>query len=250
MCNQLTNKKTKGKKKEAWEQICPLCSLPNASLLHLSGLRPQHFEKWPKHLPIVAHAEKQTVAAILMVAQLYQRPVHICHVAKKEEILIIRAAKQKGIQVTCEVAPHHLFLCEEHVSEIGGGRAQVRPMLGSREDMEALWENLDIIDCFATDHGEQAQQAQRAPPAGFRPFVRVSLMVCGGLLSAALCGGEERRAASSWLPRPGDHAAAAAHRRQRRTPHPGRHHQASPRQPQEDLQPAGPGEHLRGGEQT
>ncbi|XP_041420097.1 CAD protein-like [Xenopus laevis] len=65
----------------------------------------EHFEKWPAHLPIVAHAEKQTVAAILMVAQLYHRPVHICHVAKKEEILIIKAAKQKGIQVTCEVAP-------------------------------------------------------------------------------------------------------------------------------------------------
>lgn len=129
----------------------------------------------------MAHAEKQTVAAILMVAQLYQRPVHICHVAKKEEvrneihcqireknifvlhllrflsqILIIRAAKQKGIQVTCEVAPHHLFLCEENLSDIGGGgRAQVRPTLGTREDMEALWENLDIIDCFATDHGQR-----------------------------------------------------------------------------------------------
>ena len=47
---------------------------------------PQHFEKWPKHLPIVAHAEKQTVAAILLVAQLYQRPVLICHVARKEEV--------------------------------------------------------------------------------------------------------------------------------------------------------------------
>lgn len=46
----------------------------------------QHFEKWPKHLPIVAHAERQTVAAILMVAQLYQRSVHICHIAKKEEV--------------------------------------------------------------------------------------------------------------------------------------------------------------------
>ncbi|MEQ2166675.1 hypothetical protein GOODEAATRI_030726 [Goodea atripinnis] len=80
-------------------------------------------------MPIVAHAEKQTVAAILMVAQLYQRPV------------------------TCEVAPHHLFLCEENVAEIGAGRAQVRPMLGTREDMEALWDNLDVIDCFATDHG-------------------------------------------------------------------------------------------------
>lgn len=70
------------------------------------------------------------------------------------QILIIRAAKQKGIQVTCEVAPHHLFLCEENVPQIGDGRAQVRPMLGTNEDMEALWENLDIIDCFATDHGQ------------------------------------------------------------------------------------------------
>ncbi|KAJ3606414.1 hypothetical protein NHX12_025935, partial [Muraenolepis orangiensis] len=99
--------------------------------------------------------EKQTVAAILMVAQLYQRSVHICHLAKKEEILIVRAAKQKGLQVTCEVAPHHLFLCEDNVADIGGeGWAQVRPTLGSRMDMEALWENMDIIDCFATDHGQ------------------------------------------------------------------------------------------------
>lgn len=69
------------------------------------------------------------------------------------QILIIRAAKQKGIQVTCEVAPHHLFLCDEHMVQLGDGPAQVRPMLGTREDMEALWENLDIVDCFATDHG-------------------------------------------------------------------------------------------------
>lgn len=47
---------------------------------------PQHFEQWPRHLPVVAHAERQTVAAVLMVAQLYQRPVHICHVARREEV--------------------------------------------------------------------------------------------------------------------------------------------------------------------
>lgn len=129
----------------------------------------EHFEKWPKQMPIVAHAERQTVAAILMVAQLYQRPVHICHVAKKEEILIIRAAKQKGIQVTCEVAPHHLFLCEENISEIGSGRAQVRPTLGSKEDLEALWDNMDIIDCFATDHAPHSVEEKNSatPPPGF-----------------------------------------------------------------------------------
>uniref|UniRef100_A0A3Q3MUS2 Multifunctional protein CAD n=1 Tax=Mastacembelus armatus TaxID=205130 RepID=A0A3Q3MUS2_9TELE len=129
----------------------------------------EHFENWPKQMPIVAHAEKQTVAAILMVAQLYQRPVHICHVAKKEEILVIRAAKQKGIQVTCEVAPHHLFLCDDHVAGIGDGRAQVRPMLGTREDMDALWENLDVIDCFATDHAPHSVEEKNSecPPPGY-----------------------------------------------------------------------------------
>nr|XP_033793389.1 CAD protein isoform X1 [Geotrypetes seraphini] len=127
----------------------------------------EHFEKWPKHLPIVAHAEKQTVAAILMVAQLYQRPVHICHVARKEEILIIKAAKQKGIQVTCEVAPHHLFLCLDDLERIGETRGQVRPMLGTREDMNALWENLETIDCFATDHAPHSveeKNGKNAPP--------------------------------------------------------------------------------------
>ncbi|KAK2889896.1 CAD protein [Channa argus] len=129
----------------------------------------EHFEKWPKNMPIIAHAEKQTVAAILMVAQLYQRSVHICHVAKKEEILIIRAAKKNGIKVTCEVAPHHLFLCEDNVADIGNGRAQVRPMLGTREDMEALWENMEIIDCFATDHAPHSVEEKNSelPPPGY-----------------------------------------------------------------------------------
>ncbi|XP_053565421.1 CAD protein isoform X2 [Bombina bombina] len=129
----------------------------------------EHFEKWPAHLPIVAHAEKQTVAAILMVAQLYQRPVHICHVAKKEEILIIKAAKQKGIQVTCEVAPHHLFLCLDDLERLGNSKAQVRPMLGTREDLEALWNNMEIIDCFATDHAPHTVEEKEGsqPPPGY-----------------------------------------------------------------------------------
>ncbi|XP_009459378.1 PREDICTED: CAD protein, partial [Nipponia nippon] len=128
----------------------------------------EHFEQWPRHLPIVAHAERQTVAAVLMVAQLYQRPVHICHVARREEILLIKAAKQKGIPVTCEVAPHHLFLCRDDLGRLGEGRAAVRPMLGTRQDVEALWENMDTIDCFATDHAPHTLEENRgrSPPPG------------------------------------------------------------------------------------
>lgn len=126
------------------------------------------------------------MAAVLMVAQLHQRPVHICHVARREEvsggpgvpseqpsvrgrmvrgaaelpspcppqILLIKAAKQKGVPVTCEVAPHHLFLCRDDLGRLGAGCGSVRPALGTQQDVEALWENMDTIDCFATDHGE------------------------------------------------------------------------------------------------
>lgn len=67
---------------------------------------------------------------------------------------MIRAAKERGIQVTCEVSPHHLFLTEDDVDRIGIKRVGVKPPLVTAEDQKALWDNMDIIDCFATDHGE------------------------------------------------------------------------------------------------
>lgn len=66
---------------------------------------------------------------------------------------MIKAAKKKGIQVTCEVAPHHLFLSTEDIPRIGELRARVKPQICTLEDQKTLWDNLDIIDCFATDHG-------------------------------------------------------------------------------------------------
>lgn len=67
---------------------------------------------------------------------------------------MIRAAKERGLPVTCEVAPHHLFLTEDDLENIGQGHGKVKPPLVTKEDQNALWENMDIIDIFATDHGE------------------------------------------------------------------------------------------------
>ena len=68
-----------------------------------------HFEKYPKRFPIVTHSESRSMAAAILFAAIYDRPVHIAHISLKEEILLIKAAKEKGIKVTCEVCPHHLF---------------------------------------------------------------------------------------------------------------------------------------------
>lgn len=79
------------------------------------------------------------------------------------QILLIKAAKARGLPVTCEVAPHHLFLSRDDLERLGPGMGEVRPELGSREDMEALWENMAVIDCFASDHGEKARDVPPGP---------------------------------------------------------------------------------------
>lgn len=79
------------------------------------------------------------------------------------QILLIKAAKAQGLPVTCEVAPHHLFLSRDDLERLGPGKGEVRPELGSRQDVEALWENMAVIDCFASDHGERARHAPPLP---------------------------------------------------------------------------------------
>ncbi|HEX9028548.1 MAG TPA: amidohydrolase family protein [Anaerolineales bacterium] len=128
-----------------------------------------HFAHWPHNWPIVAHAEGRTLGAVILMAALYDRPVHIAHVSLREEILLIRAAKERGIQVTCEVTPHHLFLTQDDLRAIGPGRGEVRPHLASHADQAALWENLAVIDCFGTDHAPHTldEKESQNPPPGF-----------------------------------------------------------------------------------
>ncbi|XP_044257733.1 CAD protein-like, partial [Tribolium madens] len=129
----------------------------------------KHLANWPKKAPICVHAEGQTTAAIILMASLQNRPIHICHVARKEEILIIKAAKEKGLNITCEVCPHHLFLSTEDIKTLGVCKSQVRPVLMSLEDQQALWDNLHMIDCFATDHAPHTLEEKTSsnPPPGF-----------------------------------------------------------------------------------
>ncbi len=140
-----------------------------------------HFINFPKSAPIVLHSESRTMAAGILFAAIYDRPIHIAHVSLKEEILLIKAAKEKGIKVTCEICPHHLFMTKDSPPPSpppnsqnlgegkGGGRNEVRPRLATQADVDALWENLDVIDCFATDHAPHTVEEKDSdnPPPGF-----------------------------------------------------------------------------------
>jgi carbamoyl-phosphate synthase/aspartate carbamoyltransferase/dihydroorotase len=67
------------------------------------------------------------------------------------------------------VTPHHLFLSHADEGAIGAGRAEVRPRLATTTDRQALWDNLDVVDCFATDHAPHtaAEKDSAEPPPGF-----------------------------------------------------------------------------------
>jgi carbamoyl-phosphate synthase/aspartate carbamoyltransferase/dihydroorotase len=137
--------------------------------LHELGVIRAHFARWPKDRPILCHAEDRTLAAVLMIAHLENRSVHICHVSRRSEIEMIRDAKMRGLDVTCEVAPHHLFLSQADISALGAGRSEVRPRLATPDDVAALWQHWEVIDCIATDHAPHtlAEKDSDKPPPGF-----------------------------------------------------------------------------------
>lgn len=134
----------------------------------ISVLR-EHMSRRAPELPLVFHAEGRTLAIVLLCAYLENCAVHIAHVSRREEIELIRDAKQRGIKVTCEVCPHHLFLSTQDIPRLGAGWCEVRPMLASPDDSAALWQNMEFVDCIATDHAPHtiAEKSGTNPPPGF-----------------------------------------------------------------------------------
>lgn len=126
-----------------------------------------HFRRWPVHLPIAVHAEGLVLAGAMALAQAYNRPVHLCHVSRAADITLIRAAKERGAPITCEVTPHHLFLTAADAKRLGP-LGYMKPTLGTAADRDALWANLDVVDCIATDHAPHtiAEKESENPPPG------------------------------------------------------------------------------------
>lgn len=109
-------------------------------------------QNWPMNKPIAVHAEGDSVAVVIAMAALYQRRFHFCHISRKSEIELIADAKKRGLDVTCEVTPHHLFLTEVDAERLGP-LGDMRPRLASQADVDALWQHIHTtIDCIASDH--------------------------------------------------------------------------------------------------
>ena len=83
---------------------------------------------------------------------------HVCHISSRKSVELIRDAKKRGVNVTCETAPHYLLLCEDDV--VDDGRFRMNPPLRSADDRAALIEGLcdGTVDMIATDHAPHSAE--------------------------------------------------------------------------------------------
>lgn len=104
-----------------------------------------------KGIPRVA--EDIATARDVLLAEYCQAPIHICHVSTKGAVQIIREAKARGVQVTCETAPHYFTLTDDAVRGYNTN-AKMNPPLREADDVAAIKAGLQdgTIDCIATDH--------------------------------------------------------------------------------------------------
>lgn len=157
----------------------------------------EHFARYPAERLIAVHAEHEPAvqyfasrgarrppicadletARAITLAEYCRRPVHICHLSTRREIELVRDAKSRGLPVTCEVTPHHLFLNLDYELRADLPKElrlhqptcyAMNPPLREVSHMQALWENLDVVDCVATDHAPHTLQEKHSarPPSG------------------------------------------------------------------------------------
>ncbi|MBI2596568.1 amidohydrolase family protein [Candidatus Daviesbacteria bacterium] len=120
------------------------------------------FSKWPKGKVIMVHAEGETLKKAVNLAKKYHQRLHVCHISLKKEIEAVKQAKKEGLDISCEVSCHHLFLNSDDVKRLGPFGC-MRPPLSSKEDQQALWDNLDYIDMIASDHAPHTRQEKETP---------------------------------------------------------------------------------------
>ncbi len=118
---------------------------------------------------IPAAAEEVDAIRDAVLARLTRARVHLAHVSTRGALEAVRRAKEDGLQVTCEVAPHHWTLTDEALADYDTNM-KMNPPLRSRNHVDSLLEGLrdGTIDAIATDHAphhadEKALEFDQAP---------------------------------------------------------------------------------------
>jgi dihydroorotase len=109
-------------------------------------------------------SESTMIARDAALARYEGARIHVQHLSARESVDAVRAAKAAGVEVSCEVTPHHLTLTDEEVRSLDAS-FKMNPPLRSERDREALIEGLreGTIDCIATDHAPHSEDEKEVP---------------------------------------------------------------------------------------
>ncbi|OBZ84544.1 Protein pyrABCN [Choanephora cucurbitarum] len=99
------------------------------------------FSSWPTSQLIITDARGTDLASILLLASLHNRIIHVSNLMNKADLALIKMSKKKGLSVTCDVSVYSLFFHSEDFNNT--------KFLPSKDEHDALWKNLDVIDCFS-----------------------------------------------------------------------------------------------------
>lgn len=120
--------------------------------------------------PIIMHLENENVRDVLEAVYSVENgkhiKIHIAHVSSQEELEAVIWAKEKGMNVTCEVTPHHLFVDAEAGASVGGYGC-MKPGLKNPDDLKFLWDNIRYIDVFASDCAPHTVEDKESTPPAF-----------------------------------------------------------------------------------
>ena len=132
---------------------CEVNELLRGGYIHEGDYAKQH-----GHRGICSESEWAQIARDLRLVEEIGCAYHVCHISTKESVDIIRQAKRKGVNVTCETGPHYLVMDDSFLQE--DGRFKMNPPLRSREDRDALLQGIvdGTIDMIATDHAPHSAE--------------------------------------------------------------------------------------------
>ena len=128
------------------------------SLLHGGYIHDGEYAALHGHRGICSESEWGPILRDLKLVEEIGCKYHVCHISTKESVQLIREAKARGVDVTCETAPHYLMLTDTDLRE--DGRFKMNPPIRSKADRDALIEGIidGTIDMIATDHAPHSAE--------------------------------------------------------------------------------------------
>ena len=128
------------------------------SLLHGGCIHEGRYARKNGFVGISSESEYAQIARDVELAAEVGCKYHVCHVSARESVDIIRKAKARGVDVTCETAPHYLVLCDDDLRD--EGRFKMNPPLRDASDRAALIVGIldGTIDMIATDHAPHSAE--------------------------------------------------------------------------------------------